>query len=190
MNIKSITILSLALLVSNAALKAKEVYVIDPVHSGVSFNIRHFFNKVPGNFGAFEGEIHLNKEDMSKSKVVASIDISSVDTNNDDRDDHLRGDDFFDTANHPDMTFTSTKWKEVEENKYAVTGDLTIKGVTKEVVLDVELLGFGPGRGGKMLSGWEGSTTIDRRDFGISYGQGVVGNEVDITLNIQAGLES
>ena len=162
------------------------VWKIDTVHSGVTFKIRHFFNKVPGSFGEFEGEIHFDGEHIDKSKAVATIKPTSVDTNNEDRDEHLQNADFFNTPEFPEATFESTSWEATGDSTFKIPGNLTLLNTTKEVVLETEFLGTGEGRGGKIISGWEASATIDRRDIGITYGQGVVGNEVDIVLNIQA----
>lgn len=164
----------------------KIIYKIDAVHSGIEFKVRHFINKVPGNFGEFEGEIHFDKENPEKSKAVASIKVASVDTRNKDRDSHLLNEDFFNTSKFPMMTFSSTKWEEVGENLFHVTGDLTFNGVTKPITMEVSYLGEVEGRGA-MRSGWEGKATIDRTEWNMGYGYpGPVGKDVDIELNIQA----
>ncbi|MGJ3241570.1 MAG: YceI family protein [Opitutales bacterium] len=164
---------------------AYEVYVIDPVHSGISFKIRHFFTKVPGSFGNFEGKIKVDRENIANSKVMAAVTVASINTNNQDRDEHLRSDDFFGVESHPEATFTSTQWEQIDGNTFKVTGDLTLMGTTQPVTLDVELLGFGEGRNGAMLAGWDATTTLDRTDWGMSSNP-VLGDEVDITINIQA----
>jgi polyisoprenoid-binding protein YceI len=164
-----------------------ETYKIDGAHSSVKFSIRHFVAKTTGNFSEFEGTLKIDRDDLTKSSVEATIKIPSVDTDSDKRDAHLQEDDYFGAAKHPLMTFKSTKWTEVEgENKFKVTGDLTIRGITKEVALDVELLGFGEGMRGAYLSGWEATTTLDRTEWGIDGGQPAVGTEVDVTINIEA----
>ncbi len=163
-----------------------EVYKIDPVHSGVSFRIRHFFNRVPGSFKNFGGTLYVHRGDMSKNRVTATIEVGSVDTANADRDAHLQNDDFFDAPKYPEITFASTEWKQTGENTFKVTGDLTMLDITRPVTLDVELLGFGQGRGDTYLSGWTATTTIDRRDWGITYGRPAVGDTVDIVLDVQA----
>jgi len=171
---------------------AEEVYKIDSVHSGISFKIRHHFTKVPGNFKEFTGFIRYHPEDLSRSTAEATIQITSVNTNNTKRDNHLLEDDFFNAAEYPEMTFKSTGWEKIGDNRFAITGDLTIMGTTKKVTLDTELLGKGPGQGhyeGMTISGWTASTTIDRRDFGITYGGPIVGNEVDIQLDIQGHMQ-
>lgn len=167
----------------------KVVYRIDPVHSGIDFKIRHFINKVPGTFSTFEGEIHFDKDAPENSRAVAEISVESVDTRNDDRDAHLQNEDFFDSVKFPKITFESKEWKQTGENTYAVTGMLSILGTEKPVTLDVTFLGEVEGRGA-IRSGWEGTATIDRTDWGMGYGTPAVGKEVDIELNIQAHREA
>ena len=164
-----------------------ETYKIDGAHSSVKFSIRHFVAKTTGNFSDFEGTLKINRDDLTKSSVEAAIKIPSVDTDSEKRDAHLQEDDYFGAGKYPLMTFKSTEWSEAEgENKFKVTGNLTIRGTTKEVVLDVELLGFGEGMRGAYLSGWEATTTLDRTEWGVDGGQPAVGTEVDVTINIEA----
>tara|TARA_R100000027_G_scaffold67340_1_gene65653 strand:- start:15235 stop:15804 length:570 start_codon:yes stop_codon:yes gene_type:complete len=183
-----LSIFASALLIASASAlpAATKTYTVDPVHSGVTFKIRHFFTTVPGNFDEFEATIAYDEEDLSKSFVNASIEVESVDTNNDKRDDHLASDDFFNEEKFPLISFKSTSWEKTGDNEFAVKGDLTMAGETKEITLDTTLLGVQENNKGKMVSGWEVKTTIDRRDWGISYGQGVVGNEVTVEIFIQA----
>lgn len=176
-----------AAFVSNA--NANETYTIDPVHSAVGFKIRHFVAKVPGKFTQFSGTITVDRANLEKSSAEATIQVASIDTENQKRDDHLRNADFFDAAKFPTMTFKSKSWKKTGTDKYDVTGDLTLKGVTKEVVLKVTSLGFGPGMGGAQLSGWEATTTINKADFNMkdpAMLDAALGDEVDITINIEA----
>lgn len=176
-------------LVSSAS-AAVETYVADPAHSSVNFSIRHIFTKVPGRFTKFTATITADRDNLEKSSVEATIEIPSVKTEAPDRDAHLQKPEFFDAEKFPTMTFKSKSWKKTGDDAYDVTGDLTIKGVTKETVLKVKSLGFGPGmRPGTQLSGWEGTTTIHRSDFGVSAFPKVVGEEVEITINVEAGLK-
>ena len=161
-------------------------YKIDPVHSSVGFAIRHFFTNVPGAFTKFSGTITVDRDHLENSSVAATIEVSSVDTRTEKRDNHLRSPDFFDAAKFPVMTFKSTAWKQTGEGAFDVTGDLTIKDVTKPVVLKVKLLGFGPGMQGAMLSGWEASTTLNRNDFGITTFPKVLGDDVAVTITVEA----
>jgi polyisoprenoid-binding protein YceI len=164
-----------------------ETYKIDQGHSSVKFSIRHFVAKTTGNFGEFEGTLSINRDDLTQSRIEATIKIPSVDTDSVKRDAHLQKDDYFDAEKHPVMLFKSTKWAATKkENHFTVIGDLTIRDITKSVTLDVELLGFGEGMRGAYLSGWEATTTLDRTEWGITGGQPAVGNEVDVTINIEA----
>ncbi|WP_269524695.1 YceI family protein [Coraliomargarita parva] len=164
-----------------------ETYKIDPVHSSVKFSIRHFVAKTSGSFGQFEGTITVNRDDLTKSSVEAVIQVASVDTANEKRDAHLKTDDFFGAESHPIISFRSTKWEATDdEDEFEVTGELRMHGMTKEVTLEVELLGFGEGMQGAYLSGWEVTTEIDRTGWGITGGQPAVGDEVEITINIEA----
>ncbi len=171
---------------------APETYAIDPDHSAVTFTIRHLFSKVPGRFTKFEGSLTIDKADPAKSAVNATIDAGSIDTDEAKRDGHLKSPDFFDAAKYPTLTFKSTAVKVVSPEKLQITGDLTIRGKTKPAVLDVDLLGFGPGFGGGFKGGFEGHTRINRQDFGVAWnslvegGGAVLGDDVDITLNIEA----
>ncbi|WPJ94234.1 YceI family protein [Coraliomargarita algicola] len=185
---KTILLLTSAVLASLIGHAAEvETYVIDTSHSSVKFSIRHFVAKTTGNFSEFEGTLTINRDDLSQNSVEATIQIPSVDTDSDKRDAHLQEDDYFNAAKHPLMTFKSTQWKATEdENQFKVTGDLSFNGITKPVTLDVELLGFGEGMRGKYLSGWEATTTLDRTEWGVNGGQPAVGNEVNVTINIEA----
>ena len=184
-------LLSLGLAISSLSASANvETYKIDPTHSSITFSIRHFVSKATGSFNQFGGIITVDRDDLSKSSVEAAINVPSVDTANAKRDAHLQKDDYFNAAQHPQITFKSSKWEATDnENIFKVTGNLLLLETTKEVILDVELLGFGPGKKGAQLSGWEASTTIDRTEWGIHGGQPAVGAEVDITINIEAVLQ-
>lgn len=189
MNSKSILFVLAGLVASISAPAEALVYKIDPVHSGISFKIRHFINKVPGTFKDFSGEIHYNKDNPAASKAVATVDVSTVDTRNADRDAHLQNEDFFKAGEFPSITFTSTQWKPITDDTFEVTGLLGILGIEKPVTVNVVYLGEVEGRG-TIRSGWEGTATIDRRDWGMGYGTPAVGSEVQIELNIQAHREA
>lgn len=183
----------LALGIAGTASAAVETYVIDPVHSSVGFNIRHFFSKVPGHFTTFTGTITVDRDNLENSRVEASIDVGSINTTAEKRDNHLKSPDFFDFAKFATITFKSKSWRKTGTDTYDVTGDLTIKDVTKEVVLKVRSLGFGPGmRPGSMLSGWEAATTLRKSEYGLAgpamLGK-VLGDEVDVAINVEAGVK-
>ncbi len=181
-----------ALGLSSIPARAAETYVIDNVHSSVAFSIRHFVSKVPGKFNQFTGTISFDAANPAASSVEATIQIASIDTANQKRDDHLRNADFFDAPKFPAMKFKSRTWKKTGENTFDVIGDLTLKDVTKEVTLKVTSLGFGPGMGGAQLSGWEATTKINKRDFNVkgpAMLEAALGDEIAITINIEAALK-
>jgi polyisoprenoid-binding protein YceI len=168
---------------------------IDPVHSDVSFSVRHMMvSKVRGKFLTFSGEI-VTGEDLTGSSVIAAIDATSIDTNNEQRDGHIRSADFFDVENHPQWTYRSTGVR-VDGDEIVVDGELTIKGVTRQVPLKLELGGFGPDAFNPegTRAGFSASTSIDRNDFGVDIklpmdgGGVVVGDKVQINLEIEAVL--
>ena len=182
-------IASLALGSLTSLQAAVETYDIDPVHTWVGFSVSHFFTKVPGFFSKLKGTIVVDRDHLENSSVEAVIEVPSITTNTPKRDEDLRSDNFFAATRFPTMTFKSTKWKSIESHVYAVTGDLTIKGVTKAVTLMVRSTGFGPGMKGAAISGWEVSTTLDRREFGITADQGMIGNNVEIVIHVEADLK-
>ena len=189
---KTLALTALIAGLASAASAAVETYAIDPVHSSVGFSVRHFFTKVPGTFTKFTGTITVDRDNLEKSSVVAEIDVGSVSTANEKRDGHLKSPDFFDVAKFTSITFTSTSWKKTGDSTFDVTGDLTIHGVTKSVVLKVTSLGFGPGMMGAQLSGWDASVTINRSDFGVN-GPAMLGtalgNDVAVSITVEADLK-
>jgi len=183
-------LLLLALLALGAPLPASaavETYDIDPVHTWVGFNVRHFFTKVPGSFTKVKGSIVVDRDNLENSTVETIIEVASIDTRVKMRDDDLR-DRFFAVTQFPVITFKSKAWKKTGDQTYDVTGDLKIRSVTKEVVLKVKSLGFGPGVKGAPISGWEASTILDRRDFDVSADQDSVATQVEIVINVEADL--
>ncbi len=181
-------VLSAPLLTANAA----DTYKMDPVHSSISFKVRHFFSYVNGSFKKFEGTINLDPDHPEKSAVNATIDVSSIDTRNDNRDNDLRSADFFDAAKYPTITFKSRSVKQTGADSADVIGDLSMHGVTKEITLHVKFLGKGKGMGGKPISGWQVTTEpLKRSEYGLTWskvveGTAAVGEEVTITIDIEA----
>ena len=167
---------------------------IDPVHSDVSFTVRHMMvSKVRGRFGSFSGQI-VTGEDITGSSVSATIDATSIDTNNEQRDNHIRSADFFAAAEHPLITFASTGIR-FEDGEFLIDGELSIRGVAKPVTLALDAPAFGPGPRGGMKSGFSATLEVDRHDFGVSYngpipgGGMALGDRVQITLDIEADLQ-
>ncbi|WP_103352598.1 YceI family protein [Amycolatopsis sp. CA-128772] len=171
---------------------AAGTWVIDPAHSNVAFAVRHLMSKVRGRFTAFEGQLVID-EDPARSSASVTIDMASVDTGNEMRDNHLRTRDFFDVEQAPKLTFTSTGLRQ-DGSQWLLTGDLEIRDVTKGVEIELEFLGVDPtGVQGEPRVGFGGRTSIARSDFGIDFGlvEGakiVVGDKVEIELEIEAFL--
>ena len=143
---------------------------IDPTHSRVGFSSRHaMVTKVRGAFNDVSGTAQLDAEDMARSQVRVVLQVASVDTRSPQRDAHLRSADFFDAQQHPTIEFDSTAVDEVDENQYIVTGELTIRGVTRTISVPLELLGVDTDPFGQLRAGLEGSRRIDRKDWGVSW---------------------
>jgi polyisoprenoid-binding protein YceI len=186
-----LTVAAMALLSAGAMAQAVQ-YEIDPVHSSAQFSVRHLMiSNVRGQFEKVAGTVVYDPKNPQASSVEATIDATSINTHEPRRDDDLKSSNFFDVAKFPTLTFKSTKVEPAGEGKLRVTGDLTLHGVTKEVVLDVE----GPSpevtMGPSIRSGASATTRINRRDFGLMWnrvlegGGAVVGDEVKITLEIE-----
>jgi polyisoprenoid-binding protein YceI len=168
-----------------------DTYVFDKAHSTMGFQVRHLFSKVPGKFDDFDGKIQFDEANPENSSVEVTIKASSVDTGVEMRDENLRSGDFFDVEKFPEITFKSKSVKRTGENTGEVTGDLTMHGVTKEIVLKVELLGKGAGPHGKPASGWEAKTNLKRSEFGLTWnkaieGMQIAGDDVEIDLRVEA----
>jgi polyisoprenoid-binding protein YceI len=145
-------------------------YTLDPAHSRIGFTARHaMVTKVRGSFNAFEGTAYLDGDDPSRSTARLSIKAASIDTRNEQRDAHLRSNDFLDLDNHPEITFVSTAVRPVDATTYEVTGDLTIKGVTKPVTVPFTYEGSAVDPFGNQRVGFEGAVTINRKDWGVNW---------------------
>ena len=170
-------------------------WTIDPVHSEVGFTVRHMMvSKVRGKFTGFSGQV-VTGSDPLDSSVTAEIDLSSIDTGNADRDNHIRSADFFEVDTHKTMTYRSTGVR-VDGDDYVLDGELTLKGVTKPVSLRLELGGFGPDAFGGTRAGFTATGEIKRSDFGVDFnavmetGGVVVSDKVNLSLEIEAVLDS
>ncbi len=167
---------------------------IDPAHTSVTFKIRHLLTKVQGQFSDVSGTIVLDPEQPTAGTVDVTIAAASIDTRNEKRNNHLKSADFFDVEKYPDLTFKSTKVEKDEDGHFQVSGELTMHGVTRPVVLDAEILGTGPHPmipGGK-VAGFTATTTLNRKDFGIVWnrtldtGGTLLGDDVEVTLDVEA----
>ena len=161
---------------------------IDPVHSDVSFSVRHMMvSKVRGRLGAFTGQI-VTAPEFTDSTVTATVDASSVDTGNAQRDGHIRTADFFEVETYPTWTFRSTGIR-ADGDDYALDGELTIKGVTRPVSFALEANGFGPDAYGGTRAGFSATTTINRNDFGVDIAMPLDGGGVVVSDKVQVALE-
>ena len=181
-----LAMLPAATVVQAQAPAAVETYRIDPVHSNVGFRVRHLMSKVSGRFGQVDGTIKVDRKDITRSSVEVILQVASISTSNDKRDTHLKSPDFFDAARFPLITFKSTSIKQVAKDKLEVTGTFTMKGVTRTLVFPVVDLGTAVDPGKNVVAGFEGALALDRQEYGVSYGKGLVGDQVEIELNIEA----
>jgi polyisoprenoid-binding protein YceI len=165
---------------------------IDLAHSDITFSVRHMMiSKVRGRFTDFNGTVNFDEETPTNSSVHVEIDAASIDTQEEDRDNHLRSADFLDVENFPKLIFTGTRVEQTGEDTGKLIGDLTIRGVTKEVVLDVEYAGQAKSPWGTYSAGFYGATEINRKDFGLTWNQSLetggilVGDKVKIEIDLE-----
>ena len=186
--------LALVLILPALALAEPATYKVDADHSGVSFTIRHFVSNVPGRFRDFDGVIKYDPKNPAASSVEFTVQAASIDTANNNRDEHLRSADFFDVQKFPTLTFTSTKVVPKGSNTLDVTGNLTMHGVTKQITIPVEVMGFVKTPRGEK-GGFETSFKIDRKEYGITWNNvmdsgPVLGDEVKISISIAANRQA
>jgi polyisoprenoid-binding protein YceI len=168
-------------------------YTFDVAHTRLGFVARHaMITKVRGAFNAFEGKAYIDADDPTKSSVTITIDAETIDTRNEQRDAHLRSNDFLDIPNHPQITFVSTKVEPKGGDVYRVTGDLTIRGVTKPIAFDLEFTGSAVDPFGNTRVGLDGSVKINRKDWGVNFnaaleaGGVLVSEEITLEFEISA----
>jgi polyisoprenoid-binding protein YceI len=167
-------------------------YQMDKAHSEAGFQVRHLLSKVRGHFSEFDGQITFDPDAPEQGTVQFSIQAASINTNEPKRDAHLRSEDFFAVDQHPTLTFVSRAVAKTNVAEYAVEGDLTIRGVTRPVTLDVTYLGAAKDPWGNERVAFEAETTLNRKDFGLTWnaaletGGFLVGDEVRVLLSIQA----
>lgn len=177
--------------IAAAPLSAADTYAVDKGHSSVEFRIRHFASRVHGRFSDFEGSIQADPGKPEASSVAFTIKTASIDTNNPHRDDDLRSDHFFDTAKFPEITFRSSKMTATGKDQYAVTGTLTMHGVSKEVTLPVTYLGSMKDPRGNERASFELNTKLNRKDWGIDWnrtldsGSLMLSDDVEITIDLE-----
>jgi polyisoprenoid-binding protein YceI len=187
------TAIAIAMIAVVPALAHADTWQIDPAHTNVEFTVRHMMiSNVKGQFQRTSGTVTANGSDPASAQIDATIDASSVDTRVEKRDMHLKSPDFLDVAKFPTITFKSTKVEAAGPNKWKVAGDLTLHGVTKPVVLEVESSGPPINVMGKMRAGASATTKINRSDFGLKWNQALeaggvmVGDEVAISIDVEA----
>ncbi len=170
----------------------KTLWMIDPTHSEVQFKVKHLvISTVTGSFGSYDGKIEADSDDFENAKATFTADIDSISTNNEDRDQHLKSDDFFNAEEYPQLKFESTNFEKVGDGEYKVTGDLTIRDVTKKIELDVVHGGTVTDQYGQTKAGFEVEGKINRKEFDLTWsavteaGNVVVGDEIKLQLNVQ-----
>ena len=182
----------LAAAVTLPAVAAAATYAVDQAHSEASFQVRHLVTKVRGKFADFVGTVVMDAAKPEASSVEFTIQATSIDTSVADRDKHLRSDDFFAVEKYPEITFKSTKIERAGDHAYQVTGDLTMRGVTKRITLPVTYLGEVKDPWGHVKAGFETAITLNRKDFGINWNKALdqggvlVGDEVEVSISIEA----
>jgi polyisoprenoid-binding protein YceI len=186
---------ALAALLAAAPAVGAETFIVDKGHSEVGFQIRHMMTKVRGRFNQFEGRIEADRAKPGASSVEFTIQATSIDTANENRDKDLRSADFFDVEKYPTITFKSTRITPKGKDAYDVTGTLTMRGVSKEITLPVSFLGFMKNQRGTDTAGFETAVTLNRKDFGISWnrtldaGGVLLGDEVYVSISLETRKE-
>jgi polyisoprenoid-binding protein YceI len=188
---KRTTSVLIAMLVATAFVSAQTNWKLDNAHSSITFTVRHMvISEVTGSFKDFTVALKSSKDDFSDAEVQSTIKVGSLSTDNAMRDGHLKSDDFFNADKFPEINFKSTSFEKLGENKYKITGDLTIRDVTKNVTFDATLNGTLKTERG-VLSAWKATTTINRFDYNLKWnktletGGLMVGQDVIITLNLE-----
>jgi polyisoprenoid-binding protein YceI len=168
-------------------------WAVDTAHSSIDFSVKHMMvSRTKGTFHNFEASVEADPSDLTTANIEVAIDLDSIDTRNNDRDNHLKSADFFDVENYPKITFKSTDIKKTDDGEYDVTGDMTIHGTTKPVTLNVEFEGQGKDPWGNEVAGFSGEGKIKRSDFGLTYnaaletGGVLIGDDVKISIQIEA----
>lgn len=193
--VKLITMLFAVMIFSMTA-QSQTKWSLDNSHSNVKFTVTHLvISEVDGYFKTFDGSMVSSKPDFTDARIEFSVDVNSINTDNEMRDNHLKGDDFFNAEKFPKMKFTSLEFKKINDKKYELTGNLTIRDVTKKVKFDVVYGGQMKDPWGNQKAGFKAKTTINRLEYGLKWntvteaGGAVVGPDVDITINVEFAKE-
>lgn len=178
-------VLTLIAFVALVNVHAQTTWKVDKAHSSITFSVSHFMiSEVTGNFGKFDITA-VSNEKFEAPAFEVSIDASTINTNQSGRDNHLKSADFFDVANHATIVFKSKSFKQLEGKEFETTGEITIKGVTKEIVFKGKLNGIIEGRGGKKKAGLKLTSVIKREEFNLGKGMKPIGNDVEVVVNIE-----
>ncbi len=185
-------ILLLALFFGVSTLFAQSGWTLDKAHSNIGFSIKHMvISEVTGNFKDFDMSFSSSKSDFTDASVAATIKVASINTDNEKRDAHLRTDDFFNAEKYPVIAFKSTSFEKVSDNKYKITGDLTIRDVTKKVTFDAIYNGSIKAPWGAQIYSWKATLALNRFDYGLKWNKAIetggliAGDTVNITLNLE-----
>lgn len=180
------------LIVSLGSLQAQTKWTFDKAHSKVQFKVTHMvISEVTGQFKSYDGTVETSKDDFTDAKINFTIDVNSINTDNEQRDNHLKSDDFFNAEKYPKITFVSKSFKKVGDKKYKLVGDLTIRNITKQVELDVVYNGTVKDPWGNTRAGFKVTGQVNRFDFGLKWnallelGGAVVGETVDIIIDVE-----
>lgn len=185
-------LLFFVLILSLGALQAQTKWTFDKAHSKVQFKVTHMvISEVTGQFKSYDGTVETSKDDFTDAKINFTIDVNSINTDNEQRDNHLKSDDFFNAEKYPKITFVSKSFKKVGDKKYKLVGDLTIRNITKQVELDVVYNGTVKDPWGNTRAGFKVTGQVNRFDFGLKwnalleFGGAVVGEKVDIIIDVE-----
>ncbi|MFJ7831980.1 YceI family protein [Peribacillus sp. NPDC097284] len=176
---------------------AKTKWIVDPTHSAIEFSVKHMMiAKVKGSFNKFDANISADPTDLTTAEIDFTVDLSSIDTRNTDRDNHLRSADFFDVEKNPELIFKATDIKKTDDDEYAVTGDVTLHGVTREETFVMTFEGQGKDPWGTEKAGFSGKGKVKRSDYGLTYnaaletGGVLIGDQITISIDIEAAREA
>ena len=175
----------------------KTKWTVDPTHSAIVFSVKHMMiAKVKGSFNKFDATISADPADLTTAEIDFTVDLASIDTRNTDRDNHLRSADFFDVEKNPTLTFKATNIKKTKDDTYAITGDVTLNGVTKEETFDITFEGQGKDPWGTEKAGFSGKGKVKRSDYGLTYnaaletGGVLIGDQITLSIDIEAAKEA